>query len=81
MESDEPLFDLRGVRQQASGNWSVEISFQRKLTYIGTFKSQQEAALANYVAREILKTEEGLKLTSDEIEERAKVARALPWML
>jgi len=32
--------------------------------------------LANYTAREILKTEEGLKLTSREIEERAKVARA-----
>ncbi|KAL7554134.1 hypothetical protein ACHAWF_017541 [Thalassiosira exigua] len=64
-----------GVRQTSSGKWAVEISYKGKLRYIGTFITQDEAALANQVARENLKTDESLVLTPEEDNAKVKLAR------
>jgi len=69
-----------GVRQTPSGKWAVEISHKSKLRHIGTFQNQDQAAMANKIARESLKTEAsnaemGPEESSEETEEKVKLAR------
>jgi len=73
----QPLnFRTVGVRQTPSGKWAVEISHKSKLRHIGTFKHQEQAALANKIAREALKTEKGSKpLSAEEVDDKVIVAR------
>lgn len=67
-------FGTAGVRKVNSGKWAVEISFRSKLRYIGAFKTQAHAALANKVARKYLK-QVCTELTAEENDEKAKLAR------
>ncbi|KAL3811831.1 hypothetical protein ACHAXA_004258 [Cyclostephanos tholiformis] len=71
--NDKTGFDYRtvGVRQTASMKWAVEISFKSKLRYMGTFDSQEQAALANEIGRKYLFTNAEI----DDIDKKVKLAR------
>lgn len=68
-------FRTVGVRQTTSGSWSVEILFKKKLRYIGTFKTQDLAALANQVSREHFDRWRDEELSSTDLSEKVKLAR------
>eukprot|EP00571_Detonula_confervacea_P016952 CAMPEP_0172302726 /NCGR_PEP_ID=MMETSP1058-20130122/4390_1 /TAXON_ID=83371 /ORGANISM="Detonula confervacea, Strain CCMP 353" /LENGTH=1412 /DNA_ID=CAMNT_0013013315 /DNA_START=162 /DNA_END=4399 /DNA_ORIENTATION=- len=77
-QSDQKVvldFSTVGVRQTSSGKWAVEISFRSKLRYMGTFKSQNHAALANEITRESFKMWKDIELDDEEIQEKVKLAR------
>lgn len=71
-------FDFRtvGVRQTASGKWEVGFRYHGSRRSFGTYVSQDLAASANKVARQLLTVEVGVKLTAEEIDENVKLARA-----
>lgn len=71
-------FDFRavGVRQTASGKWEVGFRYCGTRRNIGTFDTQDLAALANRVGRQLLTAEKGVTLTAAEIEENVMLARA-----
>jgi len=55
-----------GVSQKASGNWKVEFRYQGKQRTMGTFCSQEEAAVVNKVARVMLEGSKDLDLSYEE---------------
>mmetsp|Transcript_18632 Transcript_18632/g.40320 ORF Transcript_18632/g.40320 Transcript_18632/m.40320 type:complete len:1336 (+) Transcript_18632:219-4226(+) len=69
--------DIRtaGLRQTACGNWEVRIGYQGKLRRMGTFYTQDQAALANKNAREMLNKTNDAKLSDGEIERNVKLAK------
>jgi hypothetical protein len=77
-ESDsETGFDFRntGVRQAPSGNWSVQIKYYGSQRSIGTFDTQDEAALANEAARRILEPTRNAELSTEQIEANVTLAK------
>lgn len=64
-----------GVRQTPSGKWEVGLGYQGLRRNIGTFDTQDHAALANQIGRKILKPTKGSKLTVEETVKNMKLAR------
>jgi len=76
IERNMPL-DYRsvGVRQTASGKWEVAFRYHGARRNLGTYDTQDQAALANEVGRKMLKTEIGKSVTEEEIVLNIKKAR------
>ena len=49
----------KGVRETISGSWEVRVRYQSSQRYIGTFRTLEQATLANEIARNIFKKDEG----------------------
>lgn len=65
----------KGVRETISGSWEVRVRYQSSQRYIGTFRTLEQATLANEIARNIFKKDEGLQLPAEECERNIKLAR------
>jgi len=77
-EGNQKSIDFKsvGVRQTQSGNWEVGFRYHGNRRNMGTFATQDQAALANEVGRKVLSlTKNGTKLSGEDIDHNVKLAR------
>lgn len=65
-----------GVRQTKSNTWEVGFRYQGSRRSLSTYATQDQAAIANEIGRKILMATKDSQLTSEEIEQNVKAARA-----
>ena len=65
-----------GVRQTKSNTWQVRFKYQGAERNMSTYKTLDQATIANEIGRKMLMPTKDSKLTNDEIEQNVKAARA-----
>jgi len=65
----------KGVAERSNGTWQVQMEYQGRRRYIGTFPTLEQACLASDTARNMLEKDQALKLSAEECERKFKLAK------
>jgi len=69
----------QGVYETPNSTWQVRVFYQGSNRNIGTFPILEQATLANETARNMLKKDRGLQLSTEEYEQNFKQAKEAAW--